>query len=462
MFSSLLSSSHSLTQSLLLAQASAEPSADLTGALVVVGFLAVMAIGAYALTRKSRGPTPKGVSRVEEREKVKKVDPVTAKEREARRAAKALRRAAQGGFTVGADGKAQRVEAVDLAAQEAAAEKAAAAEAAVHSAEQEAALEKLREAAQLGAEDAEAREKVRGGLSKTRKEGFVARLGKLFAGKQIDEQLLDQIEEVLYRADLGVNATEALLGALKQALSKQELSDEAKVWSTLQAQSLAMLAKVSTGELALPESHGPAVLMVVGVNGSGKTTTIGKLAHRYAGRNRKILIAAGDTFRAAAVDQLEVWCERAGVDIFRGKPQQDPASVCYGAIEKGKAEGYDLVICDTAGRLHTNANLMAELKKVGRVINKAHGGAPHEVLLVLDATMGQNAVAQARQFGESIEVTSIALTKLDGTAKGGVILAIAETLGIPVKLIGVGEQMSDLRDFDPELFVEMLFERDAA
>ncbi|MCO4760789.1 MAG: signal recognition particle-docking protein FtsY [Myxococcales bacterium] len=445
---------------LLIAQAGAEPGADLTGVVVVLGFLVAIAGGAFVLTRKKRGPAPKGVSRIEDREQPEET--LTSKEKEARRAAKALRRAAKGGLRVDADGKAEKLEAVDLAGQQKAAEEAAAAEAAAQEASQQAAIEALRQAANKGAAEAEARDKVRGGLSKTRNEGFVARLGKLFAGKQIDENLLDQIEEVLYRADLGVQATEALLGALKQALSKQELGDADKVWDTLQDQSLQMLDKVATGELLLPKSHGPAVLMVVGVNGSGKTTTIGKLAHRYAAENRKILIAAGDTFRAAAVDQLEVWCERAGVDMFRGKPQQDPASVCYGAIEKGKAEGYDLVICDTAGRLHTNANLMAELQKVRRVIGKAHDGAPHEVLLVLDATMGQNAVAQARQFGESIEVTSIALTKLDGTAKGGVILAIAETLGIPVKLIGVGEQMSDLRDFNAKLFVEMLFERDAA
>ncbi len=456
-----LSSSSSL---LLLAQASGEPAADLTGVLIVLGFFAFLGVAGYLLTRKKRGPGPSGVSRVEAPPQAKAK--VATADQEARRTAKALRRAARGGIKVTADGKAERLDAVDLAEQERLAEAAAAAAeaeaAAKEAAGQEAALEALRQAAAMGAQDAEARDKVRGGLSKTRKEGFVARLGKLFAGKQIDEDLLDQIEEVLYRADLGVNATEALLSALKKALSKQELGDADKVWDTLQDESLAMLAKVATGELNLPKSRDPAVLMVVGVNGSGKTTTIGKLAHRYAGEGRKVLIAAGDTFRAAAVDQLEVWCKRAGVDIFRGKEGQDPASVCYGAIEKGKAEGYDMVICDTAGRLHTNANLMAELQKVRRVVAKCHEGAPDEVLLVLDATMGQNAVQQAKQFGESIEVTSIALTKLDGTAKGGVILAIAETLGIPVKLIGVGEQMSDLRDFDPKLFVEMLFERDAA
>jgi fused signal recognition particle receptor len=197
--------------------------------------------------------------------------------------------------------------------------------------------------------------------------------------------------------------------------------------------------------------------MVVGVNGSGKTTTIGKLAHRFAGEGKKVLVAAGDTFRAAAVDQLEVWCQRAGVPLYRGKDNADPASVAFAAVEQGKADGVDLVIVDTAGRLHTNQNLMEELKKVARVCGKAHAGAPHEVLLVLDATMGQNAVRQAEQFREAVAVTGIALTKLDGTAKGGVVLAIAEQLRLPVKLIGVGERMEDLRDFDRHLFVEELF-----
>lgn len=299
---------------------------------------------------------------------------------------------------------------------------------------------------------------LQSGLAKTRQEGFVARLTHLFAGKQLDAELLDQIEEVLFRADLGVQTTRRLLEDLKQASSRQELADPAQVWKKLRAQAQELLANVGQQPLAVEAVPGPAVLMVVGVNGSGKTTTIGKLAHRYAGEGKKVLVAAGDTFRAAAVDQLEVWCERAGVPLHRGKDNADPASVAFAAIERGRAEGFDLVIVDTAGRLHTNQNLMEELKKVARVCAKAMPGAPHEVLLVLDATMGQNAVKQAEQFQQAVQVTGIALTKLDGTAKGGVVLAIAESLRLPVKLIGVGEKMQDLRDFDGQLFVQELFD----
>lgn len=295
------------------------------------------------------------------------------------------------------------------------------------------------------------------GLSKTRQDGFVARLTQLFAGKQLDAELLEQIEEVLFRADLGVKTTQSLIAELKQAATKQELADPKAIWSRLRGQAESLLAAVDARPLQVSADPGPAVLMVVGVNGSGKTTTIGKLAHRFAGEGKKVLVAAGDTFRAAAVDQLEVWCQRAGVPLYRGKDNADPASVAYAAVEQGKADGVDLVIVDTAGRLHTNQNLMEELKKVARVCGKAHGGAPHEVLLVLDATMGQNAVRQAEQFRDAVAVTGIALTKLDGTAKGGVVLAIAEQLRLPVKLIGVGERMEDLRDFDRHLFVEELF-----
>lgn len=299
---------------------------------------------------------------------------------------------------------------------------------------------------------------LQSGLAKTRQEGFVARLTQLFAGKQLDADLLEQIEEVLFRADLGVQTTRRLLEDLKQASSRQELADPVQVWKKLRGQAEELLASVGHQPLVVAASPGPAVLMVVGVNGSGKTTTIGKLAHRYAGEGKKVLVAAGDTFRAAAVDQLEVWCERAGVPLHRGKDGADPASVAFAALERGRAEGFDLVIVDTAGRLHTNQNLMEELKKVGRVCAKAVPGAPHEVLLVLDATMGQNAVKQAEQFQQAVQVTGIALTKLDGTAKGGVVLAIAEMLRLPVKLIGVGEKMQDLRDFDGQLFVQELFD----
>lgn len=317
----------------------------------------------------------------------------------------------------------------------------------------------LRKGAGKSARD-EQKAYLRTGLSKTKSEGFVARLSQLFAGKHIDENLLDNIEEVLFRADLGVKTAQSLLDSLKNASTKQQLTDSAHVWKVLREHSLQLLNRVSGQPLVVRTENLPAVLMVIGVNGSGKTTTIGKLAHRYAGQGLKILVAAGDTYRAAAVDQLQVWCERANVPIFRGKDNADPASVCYAAIEQGKADGVDLIIVDTAGRLHTNANLMEELRKVGKVIGKAHPGSPHEVLLVLDATMGQNAIKQAEMFREAVPITGICLTKLDGTAKGGVVLAIAETLGLPVKLIGVGEKMQDLRDFDAELFVETMFETD--
>jgi fused signal recognition particle receptor len=301
-------------------------------------------------------------------------------------------------------------------------------------------------------------EYLRAGLKKTRQEGFVARLTKLFGEQQLDETLVEQIEEVLFRADLGVKTTQSLIAELKVEAAKKELSDPAAVWRRLRQKSEELLVSVGSRPLVTQCDGGPAVWMVVGVNGSGKTTTIGKLAHRLAGEGKKVLVAAGDTYRAAAVDQLEVWCQRAGVPIHRGKDNADPASVAFAAVERGKAEGFDIVIVDTAGRLHTNHNLMEELKKSWRVCGKAQGGAPHEVLLVLDATMGQNAVKQAEQFREAVAVSGIVLTKLDGTAKGGVVLAIAEQLRLPVKLVGVGERMEDLRDFDPHLFAEELFD----
>ncbi|MSQ82500.1 MAG: signal recognition particle-docking protein FtsY [Myxococcales bacterium] len=313
---------------------------------------------------------------------------------------------------------------------------------------------------QIAARHAE-RAFLRSGLAKTKDEGFIGRLAQLFGGKHIDAAVLEEIEEVLLRADLGTKTTQKLLTDLRAAVQKGGATDPAALWATLRQHAERMLLATTTGKasaaLVLPAERAPAVLMVVGVNGSGKTTTIGKLAHRFAGQGRKVLVAAGDTYRAAAVDQLDVWCQRAGVPLHRGKDNADPASVCFAAIERGRAEGFDLVIVDTAGRLHTNHNLMEELKKVGRVVAKAHPGAPDEVLLVLDATMGQNAVKQAELFKEAVAVTGIALTKLDGTAKGGVVLAIAEGMGLPVKLIGVGEKMQDLRDFDPQLFVDEMF-----
>jgi fused signal recognition particle receptor len=304
---------------------------------------------------------------------------------------------------------------------------------------------------------AEERAYLRAGLAKTRSEGFVGKIGQLFAGKQIDAALMQELEEVLFRADLGVKTTQSLLAAVQEGVDKKSVDDHKAVWQLLRQKCTELLNRVGARPLQTEAPDGPAVIMVVGVNGAGKTTTIGKLAHKYAGEGKKVLVAAGDTYRAAAVDQLDVWCQRAGVPIHKGKDNADPASVAFSGVERGKAEGFDLVIVDTAGRLHTNQGLMDELKKSARVCGKAQAGAPHEVLLVLDATMGQNAVKQAEQFKESVQVTGIVLTKLDGTAKGGVVLAIAETLGLPVKLIGVGEKMQDLRPFDPDLFLDELF-----
>jgi fused signal recognition particle receptor len=228
----------------------------------------------------------------------------------------------------------------------------------------------------------------------------------------------------------------------------------------LKGQVVAMLADHPHGMPGLRPERGPAVMMVVGVNGTGKTTNIGKLAHLYAREGRKVILAAGDTYRAAGSDQLVIWGERVGVPVVAGAPNADPASVIFDAAKRATAEGFELLIADTAGRLHTNANLVDELKKVHRVIGKAVPGAPHEVLLMLDATMGQNAVRQADIFRQAVNVTGIALAKLDGTAKGGVVLSIVRDLGLPVRFVGVGEGVEDLRPFEPDEFADALFEID--
>ena len=300
------------------------------------------------------------------------------------------------------------------------------------------------------------------GLAKTRETGFVGRLGKLFAGKQVDESLLDQIEEVLFTADIGVKTSQKLVDALRGALSRKELSDSGKVWGHLKRQAREILE--GAGEFKsleaqpLETSTQPWVVLVIGVNGAGKTTTIGKLAHHLIADGKTVTIGAGDTFRAAAVDQLEVWARRVGAEIIRGSEGADPSSVLFDAITRAKEVGSDVVLCDTAGRLHTNVNLVEELKKVRRVISKAHTGAPHEVLLVLDSTNGQNAIQQAHAFGEALNVTNIALTKLDGTAKGGVVLGISDELKVPISWIGMGERTEDLKPFDSSDFVDALFE----
>jgi fused signal recognition particle receptor len=296
---------------------------------------------------------------------------------------------------------------------------------------------------------------IRQGLASTRS-GFVARLAKLFGGhKEIDRGLLEEIEEVLITADLGVRTTERILEDLRVKMQSGELTDEDGVWRSIRAQAEAIL-DLGVGPVRL--EHTPALILVVGVNGVGKTTTIGKLASRYVAQGKKVLLAAGDTYRAAAVLQLEMWGKRVGCPVVKGKENADPGSVIFEAIKRARDEGFDLVIADTAGRLHTKVPLMEELKKVERTIMKAlDGRTADEVLLVLDSTTGQNAVSQAKLFREALAVTGVVLTKLDGTAKGGVILSIVEQHKVPVRFIGLGERVEDLREFDPHTFVEAMF-----
>jgi len=296
---------------------------------------------------------------------------------------------------------------------------------------------------------------IRQGLASTRG-GFVARLAKLFGGKhEIDKSLLEEIEEVLITADLGVHTTERILNELREQMKRGDLRDEQAVWSCIRRQAEAIL---DVGAAPMELRSKPAVMMMVGVNGVGKTTTIGKLASRYVAQGKKVLLAAGDTYRAAAVLQLEMWGKRVGCAVVRGKENADPGSVIFDAIKRAHGEGYDLVILDTAGRLHTKVPLMEELKKIERTILKASDGRPaDEIFLVLDATTGQNAVQQMKLFREAQNITGVVLTKLDGTAKGGVILGIVDQHKIPVRFIGLGERLEDLRVFDPRTFVEALF-----
>ncbi len=294
------------------------------------------------------------------------------------------------------------------------------------------------------------------GLARTRSSGFIARLGEVFAGrKELDPSVVDEIEKVLLTADIGVKTSQRLLEEIRSSLSRRELKDPDAVWAFLRQRSTEMLSLPSP-ELDF-SSQKPFVLLVIGVNGSGKTTTIGKLAAKLGGDGKKVMLAAGDTFRAAAAEQLEIWAGRTGAAIVRGKEGADPSSVIFDGVKRAVTDGFDVVIADTAGRLHTKIDLMQELQKVRRTLGKAAPGAPHETWLVIDSTSGQNAIAQAQIFTEAMAVTGIVLTKLDGTAKGGVILGIADQLKIPVRYVGVGERVEDLRAFDPEEFVEALF-----
>lgn len=308
--------------------------------------------------------------------------------------------------------------------------------------------------------EAEAGRTLAAGLEKTRG-GFMARLNALFTGgRPVDEQVLADLEEVLFTADIGVKTATQLLESARERVKRKELSDPSRLRAVLREDIERILAVDGHGAggdgLAASGSR-PFVVMIVGVNGSGKTTTVGKLAAKLKEGGRAVLLGAGDTFRAAAGEQLEVWAERVGAPVVRAKEGTDPASVCFEAVKQGVEQDVDVVLCDTAGRLHTKTPLMEELKKVKRVMAKASPGAPHEVLLVLDATNGQNAIAQARQFHEALGVTGIVLTKLDGTAKGGVIIGICDELKLPVRYVGVGEKVADLRPFSPHEFVEALF-----
>jgi len=303
-----------------------------------------------------------------------------------------------------------------------------------------------------------------------RKKGFLVRLKERLAGtravlttrvdhlllgvKQIDEDVLEELEEILITSDLGVKTTQALLKTISEKVARRELNSGERLKQVLREE---MAGILSLPPADIPAGVKPHVMMVVGVNGVGKTTTIAKLAHRFISEGRKVMIVAGDTFRAAAVEQLQIWADRVGAEIVKQKTGADPSAVVFDGLHAAVARNIDLVIIDTAGRLHTKVNLMEELKKMKRIAARELPGAPHEVLLVLDATTGQNAVNQARLFHEAVQVDHIAMTKLDGTAKGGILVAICHELGLPIRYIGLGESMDDLRDFDPEAFVDALF-----
>ncbi len=298
------------------------------------------------------------------------------------------------------------------------------------------------------------------GLTATRK-GFMARIADLFTGKkEIDPSIVGELEEIMLTSDVGPATTQAILGRLKEKLEKKELKDSDAVWAALKREAREILEGPAASP-GLSLKHSPSVILMVGVNGVGKTTTIGKLATRLTGDGKKVMLAAGDTFRAAAVQQLEVWGKRVSAEVVKGKEGADPGSVAFEATTKAKEAGVDVLLIDTAGRLHTKVNLMDEIKKVRKTIGKAYEGAPHETLLVLDATTGQNAMNQAALFKDALDLTGIILTKLDGTAKGGIVLAISDELKVPVRYIGLGERAEDLREFDAADFVEALFSRES-
>ncbi|MBF0235038.1 MAG: signal recognition particle-docking protein FtsY [Desulfamplus sp.] len=326
--------------------------------------------------------------------------------------------------------------------------------------------------------------KLKKGLSKTR-EILLTDVDELFSReRKIDAALLDELEEILVMSDLGIDITMDIMDKVRRKSGKLSSADELK--SVFKNELKAMFiskeqgradneeiknhAKFTTfaNDSSMPDTDSPAslrtpfvkplVIMVVGVNGTGKTTTLGKLALKYSSEGKKVLIAAADTFRAAAIEQLEIWAKRAGVGIVKHKAGADPAAVAFDGVEASIARGIDILLIDTAGRLHTQKNLMEELKKIKRSVSKRLPGAPHEILMVLDATTGQNALSQAKLFNDAVDITALALTKLDGTAKGGIVVAVAKSIDVPIKYIGVGEGIDDLQDFDAELFVNALFD----
>jgi fused signal recognition particle receptor len=300
-------------------------------------------------------------------------------------------------------------------------------------------------------------DRLKSGVQKTRA-GLVTALEDAIQGKkEIDADLLDELESTLLAADVGVRTATEILESIRQRVERRQLNDAAELKNLIREHLLEIL---QASERAVPRvAEPPAVVLVVGVNGAGKTTTIGKLARRYRNENRTVLLCAADTFRAAAIEQLEIWGERTGTQVIRQSPGSDPSAVVFDAVQAAKARKVDYVVVDTAGRLQTKENLMLELTKMSRTAAKVIPGAPHEVLLVLDATTGQNGLEQARKFTESSGVTGIVLTKLDGTAKGGIVVAIARELNLPIRYIGVGEQVDDLLPFEPDKFIASLFEK---
>jgi fused signal recognition particle receptor len=300
-------------------------------------------------------------------------------------------------------------------------------------------------------------QRLKQGLSKTRS-SFTGKMDRLFLGKkEITEDLLDELEELLIVSDVGVSTTAELIDTVKEKVARKELKDPEKLKLALREQ-IAGILNVPQVRHSEPAAGEPRVILVVGVNGVGKTTTIGKAAHHIKSQGKSVILVAADTFRAAAIEQLGIWGDRAGANVIRQSSGADPSAVVFDALSAAMTRRTEVVLIDTAGRLHTKTNLMEELKKISRVTAKKLPGAPHEVWLVLDATTGQNAISQARLFNEAVGVTGIILTKLDGTAKGGIVVSISKELGIPIKYIGIGEKVEDLRPFDAQEFVTAIFD----